>query len=106
MSSSTRTAERRSDAAIPVAPLGHGTPLLSAVGPVDTLPNFKQQAYAALKNVIVSMDIYRSRSEIRLDERRLASVGGFSSFLPISPESSTVTIGDEVTGAASSQSTV
>src|ERR1700684_3549513 len=35
-------------------------------------PVFKPQAYTALKNAIASMDVYRSRAEIRLDERRLA----------------------------------
>src|SRR4051812_41477014 len=42
------------------------------LAPIDTAPSFKQQAYTALKNAIVSMDVYRSREDIRLDERRLA----------------------------------
>jgi len=41
-------------------------------------PSFKNQAYAALKNLIVSMDIYRSRDDIRLDERKLAADLGIS----------------------------
>jgi DNA-binding GntR family transcriptional regulator len=49
-----------------------------AVEPLDVTDSFKNKAYAALKNVIVSMDIYRSRSDIRLDERRLASEFGIS----------------------------
>ena len=46
-------------------------------GPLEQ-PSFKNQAYAALKNFIVSMDIYGSRSEIRLDERTLAADFGIS----------------------------
>ncbi|MCK6453854.1 MAG: GntR family transcriptional regulator, partial [Alphaproteobacteria bacterium] len=46
--------------------------------PIDSRETFKDKAYVALKNVIVSMDIYRSRSEIRLDERQLAQDFGIS----------------------------
>ena len=49
------------------------------IEPFDTSFSFKNRAYAALKNVIVSMDIYRNRSDIRLDERQLAQdfeIGG------------------------------
>jgi len=53
------------------------TPQL-AIEPIDTSFSFKNKAYAALKNVIVSMDIYRSRSDIRLDERKLAQDFGVS----------------------------
>ena len=49
-----------------------------ALEPIDTSFSFKNKAYAALKNVIVSMDIYRSRSDIRLDERQLAQDFGIS----------------------------
>lgn len=76
MTPSTRTASRPSaidDVAKPV----QARPRL-AVAPVDTLPNFKHQAYAALKNLIVSMDIYRSAVEVRLDERQLAADLGIS----------------------------
>ena len=45
---------------------------------IDISPSFKHNAYAALKNVIVSMDIYRSRDDIRLDERKLAQDFGIS----------------------------
>ncbi len=48
------------------------------IQPIDTSFSFKNKAYAALKNVIVSMDIYRSRSDIRLDERKLALDFGVS----------------------------
>jgi DNA-binding GntR family transcriptional regulator len=49
-----------------------------AVGPIGGVASFKTQAYAALKNAIASMDVYRSRAEIRLDERRLALEFGIS----------------------------
>jgi DNA-binding GntR family transcriptional regulator len=48
-----------------------------AVDPIET-SSFKNQAYAALKNVIVSMDVYRSHTDIRLDERKLAADFGIS----------------------------
>ena len=49
-----------------------------ALAPIDISPSFKHQAYAALKNAIVAMDIYRSRDDIRLDERKLAQDFGIS----------------------------
>jgi DNA-binding GntR family transcriptional regulator len=49
-----------------------------AVPPLETPASFKNKAYAALKDVIVSMDIYHSRADIRLDERRLARDFGIS----------------------------
>jgi len=49
-----------------------------ALRPIDTTPSFKHKAYAALKNAIVAMDIYRSRDDIRLDERKLAQDFGIS----------------------------
>src|SRR6202049_4508236 len=49
-----------------------------AVDPLATPASFKRQAYAALKNAIATMDVYRSRAEIRLDERRLAHQFGIS----------------------------
>jgi DNA-binding GntR family transcriptional regulator len=53
------------------------TPRL-AIEPIDTHFSFKNKAYAALKNVIVAMDIYRNRQDIRLDERQLAQDFGVS----------------------------
>jgi DNA-binding GntR family transcriptional regulator len=55
-----------------------GSVLQPAVDPLDARANFKQQAYVALRNAIAAMDIYRSRAEIRLDERRLAQDFGIS----------------------------
>ena len=49
-----------------------------ALQPIDITPSFKHKAYAALKNAIVAMDIYRNRDEIRLDERKLAQDFGIS----------------------------
>ncbi len=46
--------------------------------PIDTSSSFKSKSYAALKSVIVGMDIYGSRSDIRLDERSLAQEFGIS----------------------------
>jgi DNA-binding GntR family transcriptional regulator len=48
------------------------------ISPIDSGPSFKHQAYAALKDAIVSMDIYRDRSDVRLDERQLAQEFGIS----------------------------
>ncbi len=48
------------------------------LAPFDSSPSFKQKAYQALKNAIVAMDIYRSRDDIRLDERKLAQDFGIS----------------------------
>jgi DNA-binding GntR family transcriptional regulator len=49
-----------------------------SVDPLASPDNFKRQAYVALKNAIAALDIYRSRAEIRLDERRLAQDFGVS----------------------------
>src|SRR5690242_1913322 len=46
--------------------------------PIDTSFSFKNKAYLALKSAIVGMDVYGSRSEIRLDERSLAEQFGIS----------------------------
>ena len=49
-----------------------------ALQPIEAGVSFKQKAYTALKNAIVSMDIYRNEDEIRLDERKLAQDFGIS----------------------------
>ncbi len=59
------------------ASLPADTPRL-AIDPIDTSFSFKNKAYIALKNVIVSMDVYRNRQDIRLDERQLAQDFGVS----------------------------
>src|SRR5947207_13519193 len=48
------------------------------VAPIDSRETFKDKAYTALRNVIVSSDVYRSRTDIRLDERQLAQDFGIS----------------------------
>src|SRR5205085_10602047 len=48
------------------------------VAPIEAPDSFKNKAYAALKNVIAGLDVYRSRTDIRLDERRLAQDFGIS----------------------------
>ena len=67
---------RRPDAFL--ADLGPEAPHRPAIEPIDTSFSFKNKAYAALKNVIVAMDVYRNRNDIRLDERQLALDFGIS----------------------------
>jgi DNA-binding GntR family transcriptional regulator len=55
-----------------------GAPLPPRLEPIATPENFKARAYTALRDAIASMDVYRSRADIRLDERRLASDLGVS----------------------------
>jgi DNA-binding GntR family transcriptional regulator len=69
--------------AIAPAEQGEAQPVTSlerrfSVDPIEIAPSFKNKAYAALKGVIVSMDVYGSRAEIRLDERQLAQGLGVS----------------------------
>ena len=76
MSTRDRTPRRISvsERAAARAPLAPHPPLQ----PIDVTPSFKHKAYAALKNAIVAMDIYRNRDDIRLDERKLAQDFGIS----------------------------
>ena len=74
MSSSDRTGVV---GAIGDAPAGTSVPGI-AVEPIVSPASFKNKAYAALKDVLASMDVYRSRADIRLDERRLAQDFGIS----------------------------
>ena len=53
-------------------------PLRPVLASINDTPSFKNKAYAALKNAIVAMDIYRNRDDIRLDERKLAQDFGIS----------------------------
>jgi len=72
----SRTANLRARHASPsVSGVAAARPVLA---PIDTSSSFKQKAYTALKNAIVAMDIYRSREDIRLDERKLAQEFGIS----------------------------
>ena len=48
------------------------------VAPLDDTSTFADRAYRALRDVIVSLDVYQSHGEVRLDERRLAQDLGIS----------------------------
>jgi DNA-binding GntR family transcriptional regulator len=77
---STRDLTPRRTSLRPRAPAAVRAPVAvqPAMAPIDATPSFKHKAYIALKNAIVAMDIYRSRSDIRLDERKLAQDFGIS----------------------------
>ena len=47
-------------------------PARVALAPLADTSTFADRAYAALKNVIVSLNVYSEPSEVRLDERQLA----------------------------------
>jgi DNA-binding GntR family transcriptional regulator len=49
-----------------------------AIAPLEDTSTFKDRAYASLKDVIKSLNIYDQRGEVRLDERRLAQDLGIS----------------------------
>jgi DNA-binding GntR family transcriptional regulator len=49
-----------------------------AVAPLGDTSTFADRAYQALKDVIVSLNVYERREEIRLDERQLAQDLGIS----------------------------
>ena len=49
-----------------------------ALAPLEDTSTFADRAYAALKNVILSLDIYEQPGEVRLDERQLANDLGIS----------------------------
>src|SRR5437870_8088032 len=49
-----------------------------AVPPLEDTSTFADRAYAALKDVILSLDIYEQPGEVRLDERQIASDLGVS----------------------------
>jgi hypothetical protein len=57
---------------------GDDAPRTPRLTPIASRESFKGRAYTALKDAIVGMDVYRSRSDIKLDERRLASDLGVS----------------------------
>jgi DNA-binding GntR family transcriptional regulator len=80
MTSDLGTPARAPTRALEARTLRESAPFADApmVEPLVSSPQLKDKAYAALKNVIVSLDVYRSRTEIRLDERRLAADFGIS----------------------------
>jgi DNA-binding GntR family transcriptional regulator len=77
MSSSQSRAPHRAAVRGPAAIRGAAS-AHPALQPIEAGTSFKQKAYTALKNAIVSMDIYHNREEIRLDERKLAQDFGIS----------------------------
>jgi DNA-binding GntR family transcriptional regulator len=74
MSSSLSIMRARRAAAAPTEPAERRI----AVDPLASSASLKGQAYMALKTAIAAMDVYGSRAEIRLDERRLAADFGIS----------------------------
>jgi DNA-binding GntR family transcriptional regulator len=53
-------------------------PMRVALAPLDDTSTFKDRAYASLRDVIVSLNVYEQPGEVRLDERRLAQDLGIS----------------------------
>ncbi len=49
-----------------------------ALAPLEDTSTFADRAYAALKDVIVTLNVYEHSGEVRLDERQLASDLGIS----------------------------
>jgi DNA-binding GntR family transcriptional regulator len=62
----------------PVRSREPAAPIRVALAPLDDTSTFKDRAYASLKDVIVSLNIYDQNDEVRLDERRLAQDLGIS----------------------------
>jgi DNA-binding GntR family transcriptional regulator len=54
------------------------TPPRVMLAPLADTSTFADRAYTALKNVIVSLDVYSEPGEVRLDERQLANDLGIS----------------------------
>ena len=52
--------------------------LLPPLQPINTTVSLRDQAYAALKQMITEADIYAQQEEIRLDERQLSLALGVS----------------------------
>jgi DNA-binding GntR family transcriptional regulator len=77
MSSGARN-PRPASARVASAPHPAGAAASPRFEPIGSPDSFKRRAYAALKDAIVAMDVYRSRADIRLDERRLALDFGIS----------------------------
>ena len=59
---------------------GHRAPHAArvALAPLDHTSTFADRAYTALRNVIVSLNVYDEPGEVRLDERQLAQDLGIS----------------------------
>jgi DNA-binding GntR family transcriptional regulator len=62
-----------------ITPPGRGDAMTRVVlAPLGDTSTFADRAYTALKDVIVSLDVYDHPGEVRLDERQLASDLGIS----------------------------
>ncbi len=70
------TVSRESDDAAPTG--DRVRPARVALAPLEDTSTFADRAYVALKDVIVSLNIYGQAHEVRLDERQLASDLGIS----------------------------
>ena len=57
-----------------------------AVTPLADTPTFADRAYAALRDVIVTLGVYDRPGDVRLDERQLAQELGYSGALDGSAE--------------------
>jgi DNA-binding GntR family transcriptional regulator len=62
----------------PLRSRDHTAPTRVALAPLDDTSTFKDRAYASLRDVIVSLNVYDQPGEVRLDERRLAQDLGIS----------------------------
>src|SRR4051794_28672980 len=54
------------------------SPARVSLAPLEDTSTFAERAYRALRDVIVSLDVYGQPGEMRLDERRLAQDLGIS----------------------------
>jgi DNA-binding GntR family transcriptional regulator len=54
------------------------SPARVSLAPLENTSTFAERAYRALRDVIVSLDVYGQPGEVRLDERRLAQDLGIS----------------------------
>jgi len=62
----------------PVRSREPAAPIRVVLAPLDDTSTFKDRAYASLKDVIVTLNVYEQPGEVRLDERRLAQDLGIS----------------------------
>jgi DNA-binding GntR family transcriptional regulator len=60
------------------APSARGPASRVVLAPLEDTSTFADRAYAALKDTIVSLNVYQQDGEVRLDERQLASDLGIS----------------------------
>src|SRR5215212_12024437 len=67
---------RMSDVTPPGRPAD--TPARIVLAPLGDTSTFADRAYTALKDTIVSLNVYEQPGEVRLDERQLASDLGIS----------------------------